>query len=52
MVLTAGAIIINGGIKTAAGGGGYGVLYLFVQRQHRAVRKLDHLDASRSRSSR
>lgn len=30
MVLTAGAIIINGGIKTAAGGGGYGVLYLFV----------------------
>jgi probable O-glycosylation ligase (exosortase A-associated) len=30
MVLTAGAIIINGGIKTATGGGGYGVLYLFV----------------------
>ena len=31
MVLTAGAIIIDGGIKTATGGGGYGVLYLFVQ---------------------
>lgn len=31
MVLTAGAIVINGGIKTAAGGGGYGQLYLFVQ---------------------
>lgn len=31
MVLTAGAIVINGGIKTATGGGGYGVLYLFVQ---------------------
>lgn len=30
MVLTAGAIIINGGMKTATGGGGYGVLYLFV----------------------
>ncbi len=30
MVLTAGAIIINGGIKTATGGGGYGVLHLFV----------------------
>lgn len=30
MVLTAGAIIINGGIKTATGGGGYGVLTLFV----------------------
>ncbi|MGX7951348.1 DUF5935 domain-containing protein [Tsuneonella sp. HG249] len=30
MVLTAGAIIINGGIKTATGGGGYGVLYLLV----------------------
>ncbi len=30
MVLTAGAIIINGGMKTAAGGGGYGVLHLFV----------------------
>ncbi|WP_095012302.1 DUF5935 domain-containing protein [Tsuneonella mangrovi] len=30
MVLTAGAIIIDGGIKTATGGGGYGVLYLFV----------------------
>jgi probable O-glycosylation ligase (exosortase A-associated) len=30
MVLTAGAIIINGGLKTATGGGGYGVLYLFV----------------------
>ncbi len=31
MVLTAGAIVIDGGIKTATGGGGYGVLYLFVQ---------------------
>lgn len=31
MVLTAGAIIINGGIKTVTGGGGYGQLYLFVQ---------------------
>ncbi len=31
MVLTAGAIVINGGIKTATGGGGYGQLYLFVQ---------------------
>ncbi|WP_120716739.1 DUF5935 domain-containing protein [Tsuneonella amylolytica] len=31
MVLTAGAIIIDGGIKTATGGGGYGRLYLFVQ---------------------
>jgi len=30
MVLTAGAIVINGGIKTATGGGGYGVLHLFV----------------------
>ena len=30
MVLTAGAIIINGGMKTATGGGGYGVLHLFV----------------------
>lgn len=30
MVLTAGAIIIDGGIKTATGGGGYGVLTLFV----------------------
>ncbi|MGN3974506.1 DUF5935 domain-containing protein [Tsuneonella sp. SYSU-LHT278] len=30
MVLTAGAIIISGGIKTATGGGGYGVLRLFV----------------------
>ena len=30
MVLTAGAIVIDGGIKTATGGGGYGVLYLFV----------------------
>ena len=30
MVLTAGAIIINGGIKTVMGGGGYGTLYLFV----------------------
>ncbi len=30
MVLAAGAIIINGGIKTAAGGGGYGTLNLFV----------------------
>jgi probable O-glycosylation ligase (exosortase A-associated) len=30
MVLTVGAIIINGGIKTAAGGGGYGELNLFV----------------------
>lgn len=30
MVLAAGAIIINGGIKTVAGGGGYGSLYLFV----------------------
>ena len=31
MVLTAGAIVIDGGIKTATGGGGYGVLYLVVQ---------------------
>ncbi|MCT2557715.1 putative O-glycosylation ligase, exosortase A system-associated [Tsuneonella sp. YG55] len=31
MVLTAGAIVIDGGIKTATGGGGYGVLHLFVQ---------------------
>lgn len=31
MVLTAGAIVIDGGIKTATGGGGYGVLSLFVQ---------------------
>jgi hypothetical protein len=31
MVLTAGAIVIDGGMKTATGGGGYGVLYLFVQ---------------------
>jgi probable O-glycosylation ligase (exosortase A-associated) len=30
MVLTAGAIIISGGIKTATGGGGYGTLALFV----------------------
>lgn len=30
MVLTAGAIIIGGGIKTAMGGGGYGTLALFV----------------------
>ena len=30
MVLSAGAIIICGGIKTAAGGGGYGMLRLFV----------------------
>ncbi len=30
MVLTAGAIIIGGGIKTATGGGGYGTLALFV----------------------
>ena len=30
MVLSAGAIIIGGGIKTAAGGGGYGMLRLFV----------------------
>lgn len=30
MVLTAGAIIISAGIKTALGGGGYGDLYLFV----------------------
>ena len=30
MVLTAGAIIINGGIKTVLGGGGYAGLYLFV----------------------
>ncbi len=30
MVLTAGAIIISAGIKTALGGGGYGNLYLFV----------------------
>lgn len=30
MVLTAGAIIIAAGIKTALGGGGYGNLYLFV----------------------
>jgi probable O-glycosylation ligase (exosortase A-associated) len=30
MVLTAGAIIIDGGIKTATGGGGYGVLKMFV----------------------
>jgi O-antigen ligase len=30
MVLTAGAIIIGGGIKTVAGGGGYGSLRLFV----------------------
>ena len=30
MVLTAGAIIISGGIKTVIGGGGYGTLPLFV----------------------
>lgn len=30
MVLTAGAIIVNAGIKTALGGGGYGSLYLYV----------------------
>lgn len=30
MVLTAGAIIISAGIKTALGGGGYGSLYFFV----------------------
>jgi O-antigen ligase len=30
MVLTVGAIVIAGGIKTALGGGGYGGLYLFV----------------------
>ena len=30
MVLTAGAIIITGGIKTLGGGGGYGTLRLFV----------------------
>lgn len=30
MVLTAGAIIIAGGIKTLGGGGGYGSLHLFV----------------------
>jgi probable O-glycosylation ligase (exosortase A-associated) len=30
MVLSAGAIVICGGIKTAAGGGGYGMLKLFV----------------------
>lgn len=30
MVLSAGAIIIGGGIKTLAGGGGYGTLRLFV----------------------
>lgn len=30
MVLTAGAIVIGGGIKTAMGGGGYGTLALFV----------------------
>ena len=30
MVLSAGAIVINGGLKTATGGGGYGELYLFV----------------------
>jgi O-antigen ligase len=30
MILTAGAIIIGGGIKTVAGGGGYGSLRLFV----------------------
>jgi probable O-glycosylation ligase (exosortase A-associated) len=30
MVLTAGAIIISGGIKTLGGGGGYGTLRLFV----------------------
>lgn len=30
MVLTAGAIIIGGGIKTVVGGGGYGTLPLFV----------------------
>ncbi len=30
MVLTAGAIIISGGMKTAFGGGGYGTLSLFV----------------------
>lgn len=30
MVLTAGAIVIDGGIKTLAGGGGYGSLRLFI----------------------
>ena len=31
MVLSIGTIIINGGIKTALGGGGYGVLALLVR---------------------
>ena len=30
MVLSAAAIVISGGIKTVSGGGGYGVLYFFV----------------------
>jgi len=30
MVLSVGAIIISGGMKTATGGGGYGTLYFFV----------------------
>ncbi|MXO65821.1 putative O-glycosylation ligase, exosortase A system-associated [Altericroceibacterium endophyticum] len=30
MVLTLGAIVISGGIKTLGGGGGYGMLHLFV----------------------
>ena len=30
MVLSVGAIIIDGGIKTAGGGGGYGMLHLFI----------------------
>ena len=31
MVLSIGTIIINGGIKTALGGGGYGMLSLLVR---------------------
>jgi len=31
MVLTVGAIIIDGGIKTLGGGGGYGTLHLFIE---------------------
>ncbi len=38
MVLAAGAIIIGGGIKTLAGGGGYGSLRLFVNDNFRAPR--------------
>ena len=34
MVLTVGAIIISGGIKTLLGGGGYGDLSLFINENY------------------